>query len=224
MSQADFLSDYFKKNGVGPTQSEPHHLSTETIVATAEAIHWIGIVAGLFLIGHATFWLFEAVSSVIFRMPKQFDIGFWAFIFPFGTYANALSYVSNDLRNEGLKGWAATCTVTVLLLWVLCAVGTLYRGFWKGELFYAPGLEDWLPENPERGHHVGRRSPGSDDQPSNTHSKSSVPIDIFDSTQRAANHDGMDFVRRLHPSDEESRGGGDSHCQGNGEVRCPRGS
>ena len=38
-----------------------------------------------------------------------------------------------------------------ILLWLHCAVGTVYKGFWKKELFYAPGLEGWVYDDPGDG-------------------------------------------------------------------------
>lgn len=81
------------------------------------------------------------------------QIGMWSFTFPWACYANAWSNLSRDLRNDGMRGWAATNTVGVLIIWLFCALMTAYLGFWKGELFSAPGLEDWLHK--ERGSEEG---------------------------------------------------------------------
>lgn len=210
--QAVFLANFLKKTSYAPTQSDPPPVPPETIRALAEAVHWMGIIAGLFLIGHATFWLVEAFTSVIWRIPKKFNIGFWGFTFPFGTYANALSFVSKDLRNAGFKGWAATCTTAVVLLWLMCAVGTTYKGFWKGELFYAPGLEGWVYEH---GHE--RKGAGSEEKKENdaqqAHSaadpsqrgQQDTPLAKMQRRQRLTNASGTYSVQRPRSDDEESR-------------------
>lgn len=75
--------------------------------------------------------------------------------------------MSLNLRNGGLKGWAATCTVAVVLLWLFCALMSFWKGnapnfnfqarnlenyimltrlpgVWQGKLFFAPGLQGSL--------------------------------------------------------------------------------
>lgn len=44
-----------------------------------------------------------------------------------------------------------------ILLWIGCTLGTVYKGVWRGELFFAPGLEglhakqalEWIEERHE---------------------------------------------------------------------------
>lgn len=50
-----YLANYIKSSGFSPTQVEPPPLSTETLLATAEVIHWLGIFISLGLLAHATF-------------------------------------------------------------------------------------------------------------------------------------------------------------------------
>ena len=215
-SQAVFLSNFLLKTNFGPTQSSPPPIPRETILALAETVHWMGIIAGLFLIGHATFWLVEAFSSVIWRIPKKFNIGFWGFTFPFATYANALSTISKDLRNEGLKGWAATCTTTVVLFWLLCAVGTVYKGFWKGELFYAPGLEGWVFEH-EHEREGNQKKHNDKAQPAKSTAR--LQLEKMQSRQRTTNASGTYSITRPGPEDEEGRE--DSRTRGaeDGDVK-----
>jgi len=220
-TQAIFLSNFLKKTDFAATQSSPPPLSRETILALAEAVHWMGIIAGLFLIGHATFWLVEAFSSVIFRIPKTFNIGFWGFTFPFGTYANALSVISKDLRNDGLKGWAATCTMAVILLWMLCAVGTVYKGFWKGELFYAPGLEGWLSEDERGPNNEGKQKEDGEEKKS----ESMIRLEkMQQSGQRTTTSAGTYSITRPGPEDEENREEGRKRQSVNGDPQAREGA
>jgi len=74
-----------------------------------------------------------------------------------GVYTNGLCRLSLDLNNQGLRGWACTCVVLTILLWMGCTLGTVYKGLWRGELFFAPGLEglhakqalEWIEERYE---------------------------------------------------------------------------
>ncbi|KAI9824898.1 MAG: hypothetical protein M1832_001503 [Thelocarpon impressellum] len=204
--QAKFLSTYIRDTafqpGPGPgSGSGP--LSTETKLAVAEVINWLGIVVGLFLIGHATFWLVEAASCLIVRIPKAFNIGFWSFTFPLGAYANAVSVLARELRNDGLRGWAATCTVAVMLLWVFCAVGTVHKGFWKGELFYAPGLEGWIAEGQK-----GEKR--NDDRPQfkRKQSKAQRHLDDYWAASRAGRDDGTYRITQHRRGAADEEGGG----------------
>jgi len=215
-SQAVFLSNFLKKSNFAPTQSSPPPIPRATIEALAEVIHWMGIIAALFLIGHATFWLVEAFSSVIWCIPKKFNIGFWGFTFPFGTYANALSFLSMDLRNEGLKGWAATCTTTVVLFWLLCAVGTVYKGFWKGELFYAPGLEGWVWEHEHEREGAQREQ---NEQGEEAESTPRTQLEEMESAQMTTNASGTYSVTRPGARDEESEEGGRARRAEHGGVK-----
>ncbi|TKA41247.1 hypothetical protein B0A49_13376, partial [Cryomyces minteri] len=133
-----FLANYLKSSGYAPTQSQPPPLPQPILLATAEAMHWLGILLNLFLLAHASFWLVQAVAAVAYSRPKSFNIGMWSFTFPWGSYANAWSL----LGNSGMRGWAAANIVIVILIWLFCAGMTSWLGFWKGSLFSAPGLEE----------------------------------------------------------------------------------
>lgn len=196
--QAVFLSQYIKGAHFGPTQSEPPPLPQQTLLATAEAIHWLGIIVALFLIGHCTFWFVESFSSIIFRIPKSFNIGFWSFTFPLGVYGLGLSYLSKDIRNSGFRGYAAAISVLTMLFWLLCAVGTVYKGFWKGELFYAPGLEDWIYDDSGE----GKREKKPEEPPKI--SKSSQRLESMQARKRTANSSGCYSIDRQPATDEEN--------------------
>ena len=118
-------------------------ITPEGLAAVAEAVHWLGMITALLLVSLATFWLIEATCSVFTVIPKRFNVGLWACVFPFGVYTNALCRLGQDLRNEGFKGWAAACVTITTLLWLICALSTLYKGVWQAQLFFAPGLEGW---------------------------------------------------------------------------------
>lgn len=118
-------------------------MNNAAISAIAQSISWIGVIVGVFLLAFATFWFVEAIASVALRVPKKFNVGFWAFVFPVGVYSNAVCRLSDDLNNDGFRVWGAICVVATIILWLMCALGTTYRAIWRGELFFAPGLEGW---------------------------------------------------------------------------------
>lgn len=189
----------------------------------------MGIIIGLFLIGYATFWLVESCSSVLARIPMKFNVGIWGFVFPSGTYALALSALSVDLRNDGLKGWAAACTMFVILLWMLCATGTVYKAFWKGEMFYAPGLEGWIyhDENEEadgnennnksEGKGKGKGNGNGNDKPK---SESAKQVERMQARKRITNSSGTYTITKPGPDDEELGHGGRKRMPENGHAQA----
>src|SRR3984885_9963477 len=118
----------------------------QKIAAIAESIRWLGTLIAFCLLGLGTFFLVEAIASVWAKFPRSFNIGFWSFVFPCGVYANALCQLSTDLRNSGLKYFAATCVLATILLWLGCALATFYHGVWLGKLFFAPGQQGWAEQ------------------------------------------------------------------------------
>lgn len=121
-------------------------VTDESFAAIAEMIMWIGVIIALFLLGVATFFLIEAVAAVITLVPKTFNVGVWSFVFPVGVYANAWCLMSTLLHNGGMKGWAATCVLFTVGLWLMCALLTTYKGVLHGKLFFAPGLQGWVEQ------------------------------------------------------------------------------
>jgi len=125
----------------------PHPpVSAQTIGAIAEGIHWLGVIFSFSFLAIGTFFLVEAFASLWAKSPRSFNIGFWAFVFPCGVYANAVCVLGSDIRNEGLKGFGAACVVGTVLIWLACALTTFYKGVWRGKLFFAPGLQGWLEQ------------------------------------------------------------------------------
>jgi tellurite resistance protein TehA-like permease len=121
-------------------------VTIQTIMAITESIRWLGILIAFCLLGLGTFFLVEAFASVWAKFPRSFNIGFWSFVFPCGVYANAFCQLSTDLRNSGLKCFAATCVLATILLWLGCALATFYHGVWLDKLFHAPGPQGWAEQ------------------------------------------------------------------------------
>jgi tellurite resistance protein TehA-like permease len=121
-------------------------VSAQTIGAIAEGVHWLGVISSFSLLAIGTFFLVEAFASLWAKSPRSFNIGFWAFVFPCGVYANGVCMLGSDIRNEGLRGFGAACAVGTVLFCLGCALATFYKGVWRGKLFYAPGLQGWLEQ------------------------------------------------------------------------------
>ena len=118
-------------------------LDAVAVHAVAESVVWLGLILGLALLAEATFWLVFAVAAFVTKIPRSFNVGFWSFVFPCGVYSLGLGQAALDLRNDGLAGYAAAWSAITILLWLVCALATLYKGVWCARLFFAPGLEGW---------------------------------------------------------------------------------
>ncbi|GAB7349819.1 hypothetical protein MBLNU459_g0527t1 [Dothideomycetes sp. NU459] len=146
-----YLATYIKEKGYGPAQVSPPPLSPMTLDATSEVIHWMGILISIFLLSYSTFWLVQGTSALLFMLPQtSWSVAYWSLVFPMASYASAWSFLGRDLHNEGMRGWAATTTMIATLLWLFCAFETTYLGVWKGSMFSAPGLEDWLGDKEDQ--------------------------------------------------------------------------
>jgi len=140
-SLANGLAQFIQKTKFTPINVASPSISSDTISAITQTISWIGIVLGIFLLAFSTFWLVHAVAAVTTRIPKTFNVGFWAFVFPMGVYTNAVCKLATDLDNSGFKVYGVICVFATSMLWLGCALATTYTGVWRGELFFAPGLE-----------------------------------------------------------------------------------
>ncbi len=109
--------------------------------------------------------------------------------------------MSQDIRNNGMRGWAAFCSVATITLWLFCALLSFYKGtrkpqslplskysratgVWQGKLFFAPGLQGWV-EHKE----LERRDGNENDKDAGLRG---VPtgIDTGNATQRHPQPDG----------------------------------
>src|ERR1700709_1749063 len=78
--QSRFFASYLLSSKFSPTSVVPSSMPTvadpasaATLDAISVMIHYCGIFIALLLIGHGTFWLIEAISSVLYRIPKTFN-------------------------------------------------------------------------------------------------------------------------------------------------------
>jgi len=185
-------------------------VTDESLAAIAEMIMWIGVIIALFLLGVATFFLIEAVAAVITLVPKTFNVGVWSFVFPVGVYANAWCRMSTLLHNGGMKGWAATCVVFTVGLWLMCALLTTYKGVLHGKLFFAPGLQGWVEQkeleemSKQRGRSKEETLEAMQGEASNGHGLASTLHDHS--------------LRRRHPNNDGSyeTSGAEDNTNGNG--------
>ncbi|KAJ2713156.1 Plasma membrane sulfite pump involved in sulfite metabolism [Coemansia spiralis] len=96
----------------------------------------LGFIIGLFLWALAIWWLAHAIYGVIYtrttgRVP--FNLGWWALIFPAGTFATGTYQLWLITEHSFFRVLAAILTAAIVLLWVVVMVNTFCYA-WTGEL------------------------------------------------------------------------------------------
>ncbi|KEQ65046.1 sulfite efflux pump SSU1 [Aureobasidium melanogenum CBS 110374] len=110
-------------------------------------LYVMGLIMGLVIWAMAIPWMCFAVGSVLrlkFRFP--FNIGWWAFLYPVGGVASATITLSAELDSAFFGVVAEVLTAIIVLVWIICFVGTI-RGAFTGELFPKPGVCELRPDS-----------------------------------------------------------------------------
>ncbi|KAJ2723028.1 Plasma membrane sulfite pump involved in sulfite metabolism [Coemansia sp. Benny D115] len=102
-----------------------------------EILHALGFTLGIFIWALAFWWLMQGIYSALYTRvhgPIPFNLGWWALIFPVGTFASTSSSL------WGLTGYTFYRVVTAFMvvglfaLWVFVLLHTIWYA-WSGELF-----------------------------------------------------------------------------------------
>lgn len=120
--------------GVQALRLFPDELSQ--IPRLGEVLHGMGFILGLFIWSLASWWLCHGIYSMIClrcRGHLPFNLGWWATIFPIGTFASSTTalWMLTDLNF--FRVLAAILIAGLTLLWVLVLAVTLHHS-WSGEL------------------------------------------------------------------------------------------
>ncbi|KAI8322846.1 hypothetical protein GQ54DRAFT_259177 [Martensiomyces pterosporus] len=102
-----------------------------------EFMHCFGFATGLLIWGLGGWWFAHAIYSVLYtrshgRLP--FNLGWWAFIFPIGTFTSSTSSLWSMTGFTFFRVLAAIQIAGILALWVYVMAQTIWFG-WSGELF-----------------------------------------------------------------------------------------
>ncbi|KAJ2518263.1 Plasma membrane sulfite pump involved in sulfite metabolism [Coemansia sp. RSA 1939] len=101
-----------------------------------EVLYSTGFFLGLLIWSFAIWWFFHASYSIIytrFRGKLPFNLGWWALIFPIGTFASSSSALWTITGYTVFRVLNAILNALILLLWVLVMANTI-RYAWTGEL------------------------------------------------------------------------------------------
>ncbi|KAJ2140102.1 hypothetical protein IW136_002750 [Coemansia sp. RSA 678] len=121
--------------GVQALRVFPDGLSQMTYLG--EVLHSLGFFLGLLIWSLAIWWFTHAIYSVLYTRfcgPVPFNLGWWALIFPTGTFVSSSGELWDLTGYTFFRILASTITVGIVLLWIVVILGTI-RYAWTGELF-----------------------------------------------------------------------------------------
>ncbi|PYH90493.1 sulfite efflux pump SSU1 [Aspergillus ellipticus CBS 707.79] len=113
---------------------------TNTLEGSSGATFYtVGFMIALMLWAFALVWLFFASASIAHCKSFPFNIGWWGFTFPLGTFALSSCQLGRELPSRFFSVFGTIVSVCVVVLWIVVSVGTL-KGIVSGKIFFAPCL------------------------------------------------------------------------------------
>ncbi|KAJ2356800.1 Plasma membrane sulfite pump involved in sulfite metabolism [Coemansia erecta] len=101
-----------------------------------EVLHSMGFFIGLLIWALAIWWFTHAIYSVLytrFHGPVPFNLGWWALIFPTGTFVSSSNELWTLTEFTLFRVLASIITVGIAVLWIVVIINTI-RYAWTGEL------------------------------------------------------------------------------------------
>jgi len=105
-----------------------------------EVLYVLGWMTAITLWGFGLVWLFFAVASIS-RSKFPFNMGWWGFTFPIGVFTMSTITIGQELPSAFFRVLGTVLGVSVILLWLLVAVGTV-KNMVYGNMFQAPCLRE----------------------------------------------------------------------------------
>ena len=105
-----------------------------------EILYVLGWTTAITLWGFGLVWLFFAVASIS-RSKFPFNMGWWGFTFPIGVFTMSTITIGQELPSAFFRVLGTVLGVSVVLLWLLVAVGTM-KNILYGNIFEAPCLRE----------------------------------------------------------------------------------
>lgn len=105
-----------------------------------EVLYVLGWMIAVTMWGFGLVWLFFAVASIS-RSKFPFNTGWWGFTFPIGVFAMSTISMAEELPSGFFKVLGTVLAVSVMLLWLVVASGTV-KNILYGNLFEAPCLRE----------------------------------------------------------------------------------
>ncbi|KAI9925736.1 hypothetical protein MW887_005538 [Aspergillus wentii] len=101
----------------------------------------IGFLISLILWAFGLVWLVFAIASLLRCRSFPFNMGWWAFVFPLGVYANSTCQMGVEMPSAFFNVLGTILSLCVLILWIAVSIPTI-MGVLSGKLFVEPALAD----------------------------------------------------------------------------------
>ncbi|KAJ2843318.1 Plasma membrane sulfite pump involved in sulfite metabolism [Coemansia erecta] len=98
---------------------------------------------GLLIWSLAIWWFFHASYSIVYTRihgKVPFNLGWWALIFPIGTFASSSSALWTISRYTAFRVLGTILSSLVLAMWIL-VMGNTIRYAWTGELLKPASID-----------------------------------------------------------------------------------
>jgi len=102
---------------------------------TIDAVRYGGVSIAVLLTGYASFWMFIAFTALVVNRPTSFHMSWWGLTFPIGTYVLAWYKLSNETNVYAFKVLGALFGVLVVLMVLICVIGTIKYAVFDEVLF-----------------------------------------------------------------------------------------
>lgn len=121
---------------------------TNTILPLAgEIIYTVSVLVGIVLWAFSLLWLFFAVASIVRSKRFPFNMGWWGFTFPIGTFGLSSNKLAIELPSLFFRVIGAITTVSLCILWIIVSLATIRDVLAGGtKVFSAPCLADLAKE------------------------------------------------------------------------------
>jgi len=97
-----------------------------------EVFYAAGTLFALIMWGFALVWIFFAIATLC-RCRFQFNIGWWAFIFPLGVFTLATIMFGSEFQSPVFNILGTILTCVVVILWFIVMAMTIWYSL-SGEL------------------------------------------------------------------------------------------
>lgn len=119
----------------------------------ALGVNGMSIALALMIWGLGLAWVIIAVGLLtdLWIVSKlNFNLGWWGFIFPVGTFCLATNQLALEFDSEAFRVLGALFTMAEILLWLTIAATTTYRAV-QGQIFVSPCLAEVNGRPPQKG-------------------------------------------------------------------------
>jgi tellurite resistance protein TehA-like permease len=102
---------------------------------TTDAIRFGGVSIAVVLTGYASFWMFIAFTALVVKRPPSFNMSWWGLTFPIGTYVLSWYKLADETGVYAFKVLGALFGVLVVLMVIICVIGSVKSALFDEELF-----------------------------------------------------------------------------------------